>query len=265
MTEPQTQFLDVADEHGARRIAFLVEQGKEDGRAGLVWLQGFKSDMVSTKATALAAWARSEGLTFARFDSSGHGQSSGRFEDGTIGAWLAEAEAFVRHVLRCPVVLIGSSMGGWLALLLMRVLGEAQRGTSVTVRGAVLIAPAWDMTETLMWARFPRETRDEILNNGVWYRPSAYGDGPYAITRNLIEEGRHHLIGDASIRVECPLRILHGMQDPDVPWRHSLDLVERLDGGDVQLTLVKDAEHRLSRPQDLALLIRTISTLVGEA
>lgn len=265
MGNPRTRYVNVADDFGMRRIACLREPGKGDERAGLLWLPGFKSDMVSTKASLLANWARDRGLAYTRFDYSGHGQSEGQFEDGTIGSWLAEAEAVRNELTREPLVIVGSSMGGWIALLLARAMALGIRDDHFPILGLVLIAPAWDMTETLMWNKFPDDIRKQILADGVWYRPSVYDDTPYAITRRLIEEGRNHLIDrHTTIDISCPVRIIHGMRDPDVPWQHSLKLVSLLASDNVRLNLLKDAEHRLSRQQDLDLLLRTIEPLLRE-
>ena len=250
------QFLDVhAEGRPPRRIAFLRSAGTRVGSFGLVWMSGFKSDMVSTKASVLSPWAENRGAGFLRFDYSGHGQSSGRIEDFTIGDWLAESLAAFDGHTEGPQILVGSSMGGWLALLLARKLIE--RGEAARLRAIVLIAPAWDMTEDLMWKRFSPEAREAVERDGVLYRPSDYGE-PYALTRALIEEGRNHLLGGAGFDPGCPVRIIQGLRDPDVPWEHTLNLVGLL-GEDVRLTLVKDAEHRLSREQDLALLLATIA------
>lgn len=235
-----------------------IAEGPQDGRAGVMWLSGFLSDMASTKASVLADWAKAEGRPCVRFDYSAHGASGGDILEATIGGWLEESLMVYRHYVSWPCVLVGSSMGGWLALLLMRAL--AQTKDAAPVAGAVLIAPAWDMTETLMWDEFPPEARETLERDGVFYRPSLYDD-PYPITKQLIEEGRTHLLKGAGFDPGCPVRILHGMKDPDVPWRHSLPLVDLLQADDVHLTLVKDAEHRLSRPQDLALLLRMAETL----
>jgi pimeloyl-ACP methyl ester carboxylesterase len=210
--------------------------------------------MVSTKASVLAPWAQSRGAGLLRFDCSGHGQSSGRFEDGTMGDWLAESLAVFDAHTDGPQILVGSSMGGWLALLTARSL--IQRGDGARLRAMVLIAPAWDMTEELMWKRFSQEKREAIERDGVFYRPSDYGE-PYPITRALIEEGRSHLLAGTVFDSGCPVRIIQGLRDADVPWEHALKLVDML-GEDVRLTLVKDAEHRLSREQDLALMLATI-------
>lgn len=245
------QFLDVtAEGRPPRKIAFIQSPGSRADAPGLVWLSGFKSDMVSTKASALAAWARGWGAPCLRFDYSGHGQSSGPIEDFTIGDWLAESLVCFERLTRGPQILIGSSMGGWLALLLARALVE--RGDGGRLKAIVLIAPAWDMTEELMWKQFTPEAKAALERDGVYYRPSDYGE-PYALTRALIEEGRNHIIG-GGMDPGCPVRIIQGLRDPDVPWRHALALVDLLRSEDVRLTLIKDGEHRLSRDGDLMVL-----------
>ena len=192
------------------------------------------------------------GAGFLRFDYSGHGRSDGRFEDGTISAWLDEAAAVYSAALRPgdAAVFVGSSMGAWIALLLAR---RLVREGAALPKGMVLIAPAWDMTR-LMWRRLPPDARAAVERDGVFYRPSPYGDGPYPITKRLIEDGDKHLLGEGSVPLDLPIRILHGCQDPDVPWQHSLELLDIIAGADIRLTLIKDGDHRLSRPQDLALL-----------
>ncbi len=252
-----TQFLDVtAEGRPPRKIAYLRSAGRRPDVPGLVWLPGFKSDMISTKASALASWAEEDGTALLRFDYSGHGQSSGRIEDFTIGDWLTESLLCFDKLTEGPQIIVGSSMGGWLALLLARKLVE--QGQGGRLKAMVLIAPAWDMTEELMWQQFTAEAKQALERDGVYYWPSDYGE-PYAITRALIEEGRKHLIGGGSFDPGYPVRILQGMRDPDVLWEHALKLVSLLSGDDVRLTLVKDAEHRLSRDQDLALLRSTIT------
>lgn len=230
-----------------------------------MWLSGLKSEMTSTKASVLAAWAAERGLPCTRFDYSGHGQSPGRFEDGTVGAWLEEALAVFREVTSGPQILIGSSMGGYIALLLLRALMRDHPREAERVTALLLIAPAWDMTERLMWRRFPEEVRREIVEKGVYQRPSKYGDGDYAISRHLIEDGRQHLIGDAPFDPGRPIRVLHGKLDPDVPWEHTRDLIAHLSGDHVRVTWVPDGEHRLSRPEDLALMTGTLDELAGLA
>ena len=229
---------------------------REGKGPGLFWLGGFKSDMKGTKAEALDRWAAAEGRAYLRFDYSGHGESGGDFLDGTIGRWLAETTAVYRQFAQGPQVVIGSSMGGWLALLLAARLRELKG--SAPLAGMVLIAPAVDFTEELMWKRFPDAIKREIEQNGVWLRPSEYSAAPYQITRRLIEEGRQHLLLGGLIETGCPVHILQGVKDPDVPWQHALELVARFARDDVVLTLVKDGDHRLSRPEDIERLIAAV-------
>lgn len=235
-----------------------VREGKSQaGRPGLFWLGGFKSDMKGTKAEALDQWADAKGRACVRFDYSGHGESGGNFLDGTIGRWLEESVAVYKAFARGPQVVIGSSMGGWLALLMARQLRDAKDVAPLS--GMVLIAPAVDFTEELMWKQFPADIRKEIETSGAWMRPSAYGEEPYPITRGLIEEGRKHLMLGELIEPGCPVHILQGVQDPDVPWRHAVELVSRFSRDDVVLTLIKDGDHRLSRPEDIERLIAAVA------
>jgi pimeloyl-ACP methyl ester carboxylesterase len=252
------RLLTVGEGAAARRIAVRLTAG---GGPAVVWLGGFRSDMRSTKAAALAAWGSRLSRAVLRFDYSGHGESEGRFEDGTIGAWLEESLAVIEAFGGERPILVGSSMGGWIALLAARRLAE--RGTALS--GLVLIAPAPDFTEDLMWNAFSEEVRREILQNGAWLRHSDYSPEPYPITRRLIEEGRSHLLLSSAVRAGCPVHILQGMQDPDVPWRHALRLVERLAEDDVLLTLVKDGDHRLSRPEDLERIFSALEAVAPAA
>jgi pimeloyl-ACP methyl ester carboxylesterase len=213
--------------------------------------------MKGTKAEALDRWAESEGRACLRFDYSGHGESGGSFTDGTIGRWLEESLAIYLSFARGPQLVVGSSMGGWLALLLARAL-SAHKDDAPPIAGMVLIAPAVDFTEELMWKQFSDSTRREIEEKGSWLRPSVYGDDPYPITRQLIEEGRDHLLLGGLIETGCPVHILQGVQDPDVPWRHAVELVSRFSRDDVVLTLIKDGDHRLSRPEDIDRLIAAV-------
>ncbi len=248
------------------RIAYLVERRRRPSftQSGLFWLGGFNSSMEGEKASSLARWAKAKGRECVRFDYSGHGRSGGRLEDGTISKWLDQSAAIFDEITTGPQILIGSSMGGWLALLLLcRHLGERAAG-DVRIRGLILLAPAADMSERLMWDRFPPEIRDEIMDRGVYHRPSAYGDGPYPITRALIEDGRNHLILEASLEVPCPVRILQGLEDPDVPWQHAVDLAQALDGDDVTVELIKGGDHRLSGDRDILRLFRTIDALMAQ-
>jgi pimeloyl-ACP methyl ester carboxylesterase len=247
--------LAVGTGKGARRIALRQRQGSVPG---LFWLGGFKSDMRGIKALALDQWAAAHGRAMTRFDYSGHGESAGEFAEGTIGRWLEESLAVFDACCRGPQVLIGSSMGGWLALLLAREV-SCRKEPPATVAGLVLIAPAVDFTEELMWKRFPPEARRAIEDSGAWARPSLYSDEPYLITRGLIEEGRRHLLLGGMIETGCPVRILQGVMDPDVPWQHALELVARFARDDVVLTMIKGGDHRLSRPEDIERLITAVA------
>ena len=257
MVDAQPQLLDVGTGAAKRRIAYLREGSPSGDKPGLVWLCGLKSEMVSTKATALADWARNQGRACLRFDYSGHGQSDGLFEEGTVSQWLEETRAAFGQLTEGPQVLVGSSMGGYIALLLLRGLMAEAPEEAARIKGLVLIAPAWDMTE-LMWERFSASARRDIEEKGVYLRPSDYGDGPYPITRAFIEDGRRHLIGSEPLDPGRPVHILHGLQDPDVPWEHTLDLVAHLTGDWARVSAVPDGEHRLSRPEDIALLLDVV-------
>jgi pimeloyl-ACP methyl ester carboxylesterase len=253
MSEARLTSLTLDSSPPARVIAVRIREGKSPG---LFWLGGFRSDMKGTKAEALDRWADKEGRACVRFDYSGHGESGGAFTDGTIGRWLEESLAVYITFARGPQVVIGSSMGGWLALLLARALCERQ--SAAPIAGMVLIAPAVDFTEELMWKQFPESTKREIEHKGVWMRPSEYGNDPYPITRGLIEDGRKHLLLDGLIETRCPVHILQGVQDPDVPWHHAVELVSRFSRDDVVITLIKDGDHRLSRPEDIERLIAAV-------
>jgi pimeloyl-ACP methyl ester carboxylesterase len=253
MNEAHLTSLTIESPPPKRTIAVRAREGKSPG---LFWLGGFKSDMRGTKAEALDAWAAAEGRACLRFDYSGHGESGGDFTDGTIGGWLEESVAVYRRFAKGPQVVIGSSMGGWLALLLARRLAE-QKGAA-PIAGMVLIAPAVDFTEALMWQQFSDAIKREIEEKGFWMRPSAYGEEPYPITRGLIKDGRNHLLLGGLIETGCPVHILQGVKDPDVPWRHAVELVARFARDDVVLTLVKDGDHRLSRPEDIERLIAAV-------
>lgn len=258
--ELRPQFLSVGNPPSARRIAYLRRPAEsEAARPGLIWLGGFMSDMRSTKPSFLDQYAAKVGRGFVRFDYSGHGESEGSFEDGTVGAWLEEALAVIRTESTGPQILVGSSMGGWLALLCARAF--AQTGELNRIAGLVLIAPAVDMTQALIFEKLPPDLRAKIETEGCCMIPSAYSDSPYKITRGLIEEGRRHLLFEGTLRTHCPVHILQGMNDADVPWQHAMALVEHLAGDPVVLTLVKDADHRLSRPSDLTLITQAIETV----
>lgn len=248
-----TQAISVGQGAAARDIAVLVRDGE---RPPVVWLPGFRSDMRSTKATALDHWAADRGRALVRFDYAGHGASGGAFEECGISHWLEDTLAVLERFVPERPILVGSSMGGWIALLAARELLRAAPERAPA--GLVLIAPAVDFTARLMWARFPENIRRVVEEDGVYHRPSAYDDEPYPITRLLIEDGRRHLLLGGPIATGCPVHILQGMQDPDVPWSHAIELVEHLPGDDVSLTLIKDGDHRLSRPEDLERLTAAI-------
>ena len=248
--------LTVGTGQAARPIAIRQRPGRAPG---LFWLGGFKSDMMGIKAQALDAWAQQHGRALTRFDYSGHGGSGGSFKEGTIGRWLEESLAVLDACCNGPQVVIGSSMGGWMALLMVRELARRAPPAAVKIAALVLIAPAVDFTEALMWKRFSPEIQRQIEREGVWERPSAYGEEPHPITRGLIEEARHHLLLDGLIETGCPVRILQGVQDPDVPWQHAVELTARLGQDDVVLTLVKDGDHRLSRPEDVERMLAAVA------
>ncbi|CAN7644036.1 alpha/beta hydrolase [Bradyrhizobium sp. LjRoot220] len=256
--DQEPALIEVGSGDGQRKIAVRVRAG---AAPGLIWLGGFNSDMQGTKALALDAWAAEHGRACVRFDYSGHGESGGAFIDGTIGRWLEESVAVFARFCRGPQIVIGSSMGGWIALLLAREIARRE-ASPASLAGLVLIAPAPDFTEQLMWNQFTPEIQQEIQTKGVWMRPSPYGDGaPYPITRGLIEDGRNHLLLGNAIEVGCPVRILQGAQDPDVPWQHAFALAHRLPSEDVVLTMIQDGDHRLSRPQDIARIIAAVAEI----
>ena len=228
-----------------------------DGRGPtIVFLPGFASDMSGSKATTLDAFCAAHGQALLRLDYSGHGASGGAFTDGGIGVWRDDALCVIDRIAQGKLLLVGSSMGGWIMLLLA--LARPER-----VAGLVGIAAAPDFTERLMWqAMAPRE-RTALQRDGYLDIPSAYGS-PTRVTRALIEDGRRHLLLDRPIPLPMPVRLLHGQRDPDVPWKTSLHLSERIESDDVHVSLIKDGDHRLSRRADLDLLCRTVAALLGE-
>jgi pimeloyl-ACP methyl ester carboxylesterase len=237
-------------EDGAR-MAYVRHRG---AGPGIVWLGGFKSEMTGTKALALDDWARRQGRAFLRFDYFGHGASSGNFREGTVSRWLADALAALDCLSDGPQILVGSSMGGWLALL--AALARPER-----VAGLLLIAPAVDFTEALLWESFDDTIRRRIWDQGEWLRPSLHDPAPYPITRTLIEDGRRHLLLGRPIAVGCQIRIVQGMEDPDVPFAHALRLLERL-GPDSELTLIQAGDHRLSKPREIARILQMLAAMI---
>ncbi len=224
---------------------------------GVVWLGGYRSDMLGTKAAALDAWAEQTGHAALRHDYSGHGESGGDFNQGTISRWLAESLAVYRRFAQGPQILVGSSMGGWIALRMAQELKKQ----GLAPAGMVLIAPAPDFTAELVEPALTEAQRRDLTEKGYFEEPSDYAPNPYVYTRALIEDGRRNRVLEGVIETGCPVHILQGMQDADVPYAHALKLVEHLPVDDVTLTLVRDGDHRLSRPQDLDLLIGAVSGL----
>lgn len=233
------------------RIAYRRRDG---GGPGVVWLGGFRSDMLGTKAGFLDSWARDRGRSFLRFDYSGHGESDGAFEDGTIGAWTADALAAFDALTYGPQILVGSSMGAWTASLLA--LKRSQR-----IAAAVFIAPAPDFTEDLMWPSFSDEQRETILRDGKLELASDYSDEPEIITKKLIEDGRNNLVMTGPVPIRCPVRILQGMRDDAVPWQHAVRFGAMLESEDVEIHLTKSGDHRLSEPKDLKRLAAVLDGL----
>jgi pimeloyl-ACP methyl ester carboxylesterase len=222
----------------------------------VVFLPGYRSDMAGEKATVIAAHCAATGQALLRLDYSGHGISGGRFEDGTIGRWAEDAMAVIAAQTEGPLVLIGSSMGGWIALLAAPTLAPR-------LAGLIGIAAAPDFTENLMWEAMTFQERTRLMEHGEVIAPSQYGE-PYKITRALIEDGRNHLLLGQPIRLDCKVRLLHGQRDPDVPWETALRIAELATGDDIRVVLVKNGDHRLSRPQDLSLLCATLGEIIGQ-
>ena len=251
----ELEHVTVGDGADRRRIAVRVRDG---AGPAVVWLGGFRSDMGATKAMAVDAWAAAAGRRFVRFDYTGHGESEGVFAACTISTWLADAEAVLAaHAPDAPV-LIGSSMGGWIACLAARNLA---RRAAHAPTGLVLIAPALDFTEDLMWERFSPAIRRTLEQDGVWLRQSAYAPEPDAITMALIEDGRSNRLLTGPLDLACPVHILQGMKDPDVPYAHAFRILDRLPAAGTVLTLIADGDHRLSRPQDVARLLSAVAEI----
>lgn len=251
MSNPGVRFLA---RPGGASLAYFRLEGKSPG---LMFLGGFRSDMSGTKARALESHCRSVGRAYVRFDYGGHGESSGRFEEGTIGAWAEDAIAVLDHVAQGPQVLVGSSMGGWIMLL-------AALARPARVTGLVGVAAAPDFTEDLMRDRLTDAMREALRERGYFMRESDDGEAPYRITRKLLEEGANHLLLRDAVRLARPVRLIHGMRDGSVPWEASLRLANAIEGDDVRLTLIKDGEHRLSRPADIALIVSAAEGLARE-
>ena len=230
---------------------------------GLVWLGGYRSDMIGTKAEEIDRWAGENGHACTRHDYSGHGESGGKFDEGTISRWLAESLAVFRQITEGPQILIGSSMGGWVALRMIQELNQAEEGDRVA--GLILLAPAPDFTVELMEPELTDEQKHDLQDKGYFEEHSEYSDEPNIFTKALFDDGRKNRVLDGPIDTHCPVYILQGQADPDVPYTLALKLLEHLPADDVTLTLIKDGDHRLSRPQDIDLLIRTVKQAVRQA
>lgn len=244
MTEGRTPAQFFSTTPGQPRLAYLSRAGLRG--PGLVWLGGYRADMRGSKATFLDEFAAENDRSCLRFDYSGHGESDGDFEDGTIGAWTEQAVEIFRALTDGPQIVIGSSMGGWIALLLARAL--ARLGETDRLAGMVLIAPAADFSEELIWPQLPEQVRSTLARDGVWR------DAQNVFTRAFFEDGRRNLVLGGEVRSWGPVHILQGMRDDAVPWRHALTLLEHFAADPAILTLIRDGEHRLARPQDLQLL-----------
>lgn len=252
---PKAHRLGVGSGENRRDIAVLQRHGSSPG---LFWLNGFRSVMTGLKAEALDALGAAHGLAVTRFDYSGHGASGGRFMDGTISRWLEEAEAVFASTSG-PQIVLGSSMGGWLALLLAR----RQLALGRPLKGLVLIAPAVDAATTLIPARMNEAHKADLARQGWFERESRYGDGAYLYTRALIEDGARHSLFGSVIETGCPVHILQGAQDPDVPPAHAQRLLTHLLHDPVTFTLIPDGDHRLSREQDLERMKAAVMGMVG--
>ncbi|MGV6819899.1 MAG: alpha/beta hydrolase [Parvularcula sp.] len=246
---PPAEFLD--GPHG--RLAYLQHTGTGPG---LVWLGGYASDMRGTKAEAIDAHARSQAMPYLRFDYSGHGESEGDFTDGTIGRWTKDAVFCIETLTQGPQILIGSSMGGWIAGLIARALPEK-------VAGLILIAPAPDFATELTPKQWPKDQWQQLQETGILRIPSEFDDSVMVYTRTMFEDGAQHRVLDQPLNVEGPVRVLTGMKDDVVPWQHAVRYAEHIKSDDVVVTLVKDADHRMSSEADIARLRTTIDEMTG--
>lgn len=262
MTQTEaTEFLNVGPANDQRSIAYIYRQATNNKEApAFVWLGGYRSDMAGTKAIELDNFAKVEGCACLRLDYSGHGVSGGEFKDGTISRWLEESLAVIRHVKLSNVILVGSSMGGWIAL---RAIQELKKESEIKVSGLILIAPAPDFTSELIEPSLGEEERRSLDERGYFEEHSEYSPEPNIFTRALMEDGKTNRVFEGIIETGCPVHILQGMKDDDVPYQHALRLVEHLPSDDVTLTLIRDGDHRLSRPQDIERLKQTAKSLIS--
>ncbi|KQS65480.1 2-hydroxymuconic semialdehyde hydrolase [Rhizobium sp. Leaf371] len=261
LVQPQT--LDVGSDASARRIAYLLQRGTDDAKPTLVWLGGYRSDMSGTKAVEIERHARETGCACLRLDYSGHGASGGAFRDGTISRWLEESLAVIDHAVRGPMVLIGSSMGAWIALRAVQELRA--RGEGNRVAGLVLIAPAPDFTVELIEPNLTEVERASLAERGYFEEATPYGPDANIFTAALMADGRANVVLSGMIETGCPIHILQGMADPDVPFTHALKLMEHLPADDVVMTLIGDGDHRLSRPEDLERILAAIDGVMAAA
>ncbi|TCM54310.1 pimeloyl-ACP methyl ester carboxylesterase [Rhizobium sp. PP-F2F-G48] len=261
LVQPQT--LDVGSDASARRIAYRLQRGTDDAKPTLVWLGGYRSDMSGTKAVEIERHARETGCACLRLDYSGHGASGGAFRDGTISRWLEESLAVIDHAVRGPMVLIGSSMGAWIALRAVQELRA--RGEGNRVAGLVLIAPAPDFTVELIEPNLTEAERASLAERGYFEEATPYGPDANIFTAALIADGRANVVLSGMIETGCPIHILQGMADPDVPFTHALKLMEHLPADDVVMTLIGDGDHRLSRPEDIERILAAIEGVMAAA
>ncbi len=265
MCEIPLDYVDAPHSAGSKSwsIARRLRPARGEGitKPGLVWLGGFASDMSGLKAQFVDKWAKKNGQAFLRFDYSGHGASKGKFIDGSISDWLEQSLSLFHQSTQGPQILIGSSMGAWIALLMARRLGLVEN--SKRLAGLILLAPAVDFTECLIWSQLDNPTQRMIIDQGQWLRPNAYGAQPTPITRLLIEDGRRHLLLGDIIKTHAPVHIIHGLRDSDVPWRHVLNLLDHICADPVTLSCIADGDHRLSRPEDLSQLGAALDHMIA--
>jgi pimeloyl-ACP methyl ester carboxylesterase len=259
ITEPQ--FLTVGAGDAERKIAFIIREATSDNQSTtFVWLSGYRSDMSGTKAVELDRLAGELGLACIRLDYSGHGLSGGKFIEGTITRWLEEALAVVLHAKPESIILVGSSMGGWIALRLAQELAKLENAPKL--EGMVLIAPAPDFTSELIEPHLKKKDRASLAERGYFEEKSEYSPEPNVYTRALLEDGRENRVLTGIIETGCPVHILQGMKDADVPYSHAMKLAEHLPADDVVLTFVRDGDHRLSRPQDIERMLSAVKGLI---
>ena len=262
-SENGVTFIEVGETPHIRRIAVIATRPKRQSDTTIVWLGGYRSDMSGTKAMALETVAHKIGVNFVRFDYSGHGQSSGHYSEGTISLWLEEALAVIGRFATGRLILVGSSMGGWVALRAVEEFRSA--ADSSRIAGLVLIAPAPDFTHVLIEPHLSKKELKSLAEKGYFEEKSEYSPEPNRYTRDLIEDGRHNLVMNGLIVTGCPVHIIQGMKDPDVPYGHALKIMEKIVGDDAILTLVRDGDHRLSRSEDLERIEAAVIAMAAPA